>query len=235
MTAPHTKQLFVQLHTHIRRTGQTPLVWHKSRGVAIGKHNGKKGAKGSRLIHVLDPMGKAFFTKKHKPTKFTDNDTGFAPHRRREYAILCQNCTNFKLTRAKRNFINNNHDCTNAFCCTQLADCDKICETQLFEGDEDIALGKQRHNHSSSVVQAQEDKYDPHHPLFIRPKQGNLQGDNQTVKTFPIAFNTPVSLWILTHLDVYGTLSPPRAHNHEALRIQITAEYEYCHAVCPQT
>ena len=224
LTNPYTRNTFAQLHEHIYRTGCTPLVWHRSQGVAIGKFNGKKGAQGSRLVHVLDPIGKAFFTKKHKMTTLTDNDTGFAANRRRELAILCQNCTNFKLTRARRNFVNNNHDCTNAFCCTGHEDCDKICESHLFEGTEDIHLGKQRHQWASCQVQAREDYHDPTNPLFIRPQQGNLQGDTQAVKTFPIAFNEPVSLWIFQHMDIYATLSNGTIE-----------DYEFCHATCPQT
>ena len=63
LLTPHTKNALLTLHTHIERTGQTPLVWHRSQGSAINKHNNKKGAEGSRLIHVLDPMGKAFYSK----------------------------------------------------------------------------------------------------------------------------------------------------------------------------
>lgn len=162
--------------------------------------------------------------KKNKITTLTDNDTGFAADRRREYAILCQNCTNFKLYRARRNFVNNNHDCTNVFCCTQLTECDKICETHLFEGDEDIKLGKQCHNWSSCQVQAKEDYHDPANQLSIRPQQGNLQGDTQAVKTSPIAFSEPVSQWIFQHMDIYNTLSAG----------SISA-YEFCHAICLQT
>ena len=167
-------------------------------------------------------------------TQFTHNDTGFAAHRRREYATLCQNCTNFKLTRAKRNFINNNHDCTNAFCCTSHAECDRICEESLFTSPEDAALGKQRHRYSSSVVQAREDRRDPHNPLFIRPQEGNLQGDTQAVKTFPIAFERPVSHWILQHLDVYSIASHAPAHA-DTIPPQVVQDYNFCIAQCPQT
>ena len=231
---PHTQNALLTLHTHIERTGQTPLVWHRSQGLAISKHINKKGADGSRLIHVLDPMGKAFFSKKHAKTQFTHNDTGFAAHRRREYATLCQNCTNFKLTRAKRNFINNNHDCTNAFCCTSHEECDRICEEHLFTSPENIAFGKQRHRYSSSIVQAREDKRDPHNPLFIRPQEGSLQGDTQAVKTFPIAFEEPVSHWILQHLDVYSIASPAPAQA-DTISPQVVQDYNFCIAICPQT
>ena len=141
LTNPHTQNTFTQLYTQIYNTGCTPLIWHRSQGTAIPKYNGNNGVQGSRLVHVLDPIGKAFFAKKHQQTTLTDNDTGFAPNRRREFAILCQNCTNFKLTRAKRNFINNNHDCTNAFCCTGHADCDEICEKFSFAIQKTFILG----------------------------------------------------------------------------------------------
>ena len=234
LLTPHTKNALLTLHTHIERTGQTPLVWHRSQGSAINKHNNKKGAEGSRLIHVLDPMGKAFYSKKHAKTHFTHNDTGFAAHRRREYATLCQNCTNFKLTRAKRNFINNNHDCTNAFCCTSHEACDYICENHLFNSSDDAAFGKQRHRYSSSIIQAREDKRDPHNPLFIRPQEGSLQGDTQAVKTFPIAFEEPVSHWILQHLDVYSIASPPPTQAY-TFPSQVVQDYNFCISTCPQT
>ena len=215
LTNPHTKQMFLALHTHIERTGQTPLIWHRSQGVAIAKHNGKKGAQGSRLVHVLDPMGKAFYAKKHKQPPPSHNDTGFAAHRRREYATLCQNCTNYKLVRAKRNFVNNNHDCTNAFCCTSLDECDDICDRFLFDAPEDKAFGKQRHRYSSSIVQSREDKRDPQNKLFVRPQQGNLQGDTQAVKTFPLAFVKPTNPWILQHMDIYDSLGNEEQSAHK--------------------
>ena len=224
LTNPHTQNTFALLYAHIYNTGCTPLIWHKSQGTAIPKYNGKKGVHGSRLVHVLDPIGKAFFAKKHQQTTLTDNDTGFAANRRREFAILCQNCTNFKLTRAKRNFINNNHDCTNAFCCTGHEECDEICEKHLFSNAEDAHLGKQRHNWASCKVQAREDYRDPMNPLFIRPKQGSLQGDTQAVKTFPLAFNEPIQRWLFQHLDIYATLSKGTV-----------MDFEFCHTKCPQT
>ena len=72
LTNPYTKNTFAQLHAHIYNTGCTPLTWHRSQGTAIPKYNGKKGVQGSRLVHVLDPIGKAFFTKKtYKPPSQT--------------------------------------------------------------------------------------------------------------------------------------------------------------------
>ncbi len=90
LQAPNIQKALELEHMHINRTGCTPIAWHRSQGVGISKHNGKPGARGHRLIHLLDPMGKGFFAKKHQLEKLGPNDTGFARHRRREYAILCQ-------------------------------------------------------------------------------------------------------------------------------------------------
>ena len=64
LTNPHTQNTFTQLYTQIYNTGCTPLIWHRSQGTAIPKYNGKNGVQGSRLVHVLDPIGKAFFCEK---------------------------------------------------------------------------------------------------------------------------------------------------------------------------
>ena len=52
---PHTQHALLTLHTHIERTGQTPLVWHRSQGAAINKHNNKKGQRdhGSSTCLIL--------------------------------------------------------------------------------------------------------------------------------------------------------------------------------------
>ena len=68
LTNPHTQNAFVQLYAQIYNTGCTPLIWHRSQGTAIPKYNGKRGVQGSRLVHVLDPIGKAFFFAKKTST-----------------------------------------------------------------------------------------------------------------------------------------------------------------------
>ena len=131
LRAPHAKRAMLAVQTMIHRTQRTPLRWHCSQATAIDKHNGKTGAQGSRLIHVLDPWGKGFYATTHVLEPLGPNDTGFAANRRREYATLTQNTVNEKLRRLGRCYINNNHDCTNAFCCTTHVKCDEVCD-QLF-------------------------------------------------------------------------------------------------------
>ena len=223
ITAPRLREAITKGHAHINRTGYTPLRWHKSQGTSISKNNGKKKAKGYRLIHILDTMGKGFFAKKHHLHPLSHNDTGFAKHRRREYAVLTQNMNNWKLKRLKLNFINNNHDCTNAFCCTDLETCDKVCH-EIMSNDTDAELAKQRHRWSSMTVMASEDMHDPANQLFMRPRQGNLQGDTQAVHSFPRAFQDITGPWNFSHVYMY--------QKYEGSG---NADHAICYTMCPQT
>ena len=223
LRAPHAKRAMLAVQTMIHRTQCTPLRWHCSQATAIDKHNGKTGAQGSRLIHVLDPWGKGFCATKHVLEPLGPNDTGFAANRRREYATLTQNTVNEKLTRLGRCCIKNNHDCTNAFCCTTHDTCDEVCD-QLFSTAADRELGKQRHRWSSMRVQAREDFRDPEGQLFMRPYQGNLQGDTQAVHSFPRAFQDPVEKWQQGHAAMYAAFEHSAPNDHL-----------YCMSKCPQT
>eukprot|EP00959_Pyramimonas_sp_CCMP1952_P341449 7152830-Pyramimonas_sp.AAC.1 len=72
--------------TLIRRTVKTPLHWHRSMGIGLAK-NDKPGMKGRRVIHSLPAVGKGYFAYKLK-AQLASQDHGFAPHRRREGALL---------------------------------------------------------------------------------------------------------------------------------------------------
>ena len=120
-------------------------------------------------------------------------------------------------------FVNNNHDCTNAFCCTTLEACDQVC-TEILGNDTDVEFGKQRHRWSSMTVQAREDRRDPCNQLCMRPQQGNLQGDTQAVHSFPRAFREPIHSWNYGHLPMYRHFDGSGPNDHAA-----------CYTNCPQT
>ena len=42
-----------RFHTHVARTGSTPVIAHRSLGFYIDKKNGKAGAKGLRMLHLF--------------------------------------------------------------------------------------------------------------------------------------------------------------------------------------
>ena len=47
---------------HVRQSGLTPLVWHRTKGVALNKSN-DPGPRGKRVVHIMDPIGKGFFAQ----------------------------------------------------------------------------------------------------------------------------------------------------------------------------
>ena len=102
---------------HVRRTMLAPLLWHRSRGAAL-KMSDEPGPQGKRVVHILDLLGKAFYTGKvarRKPPPPSNLDHGFLAKRRKESAILVQLLAAWRVRRAGRCFVQNNHDCTNAF------------------------------------------------------------------------------------------------------------------------
>ena len=131
--------------------------------------------------------------------------------------------TSWKLKRLKRNFINNNHDCTNVLCCTDLDTCDRICN-EITANSTDAELAKQRHRWSSMTVMAAEDHHDPANKLFIRLRQGNLQGDTQAVHSFPRAFQQVTGPWNLSHFYMYRQYEGGGQSDHAI-----------CYARCPLT
>ena len=104
-----------------------PRKWQYSETVQLDKQNFKLGAASIRLINLLCPMGKVFFTALwaavHKPTY--DFAYGFKKNRRREQAIMIQNCLRWRLRdlqkqqpmgqKAKFNHTSTLRDIANAF------------------------------------------------------------------------------------------------------------------------
>ena len=76
-----------------RMTGYTPLVWHRTAGFGLDKGSYSAGPEKKRVIHVLDPMGKAFFASlmANGPKPILPQCWhGYAAGRRRESAMMTQ-------------------------------------------------------------------------------------------------------------------------------------------------
>ena len=94
-----------------------PLDWNTATGTQLGKANGKRGCKGIRIINLLSPEGKAFFSMvwKLSPERQCEFSYGFRAHRRREQAILVQNTVGWKLRKLGWSHYLGLHDVANAF------------------------------------------------------------------------------------------------------------------------
>ena len=79
---------------HIRQSGLTPLAWHRTKGVAHQQFE-RHRAKGKRVVHTMDPIGKGFFAhsiENKGPSPSSHMDHCFLPRRRKEPAMLVQMC-----------------------------------------------------------------------------------------------------------------------------------------------
>ena len=118
VVAPSTRRCIFWLLVCIRARGCTPLVWHATSAFTIGKHNGKSGCAGQRLLHGLDSFSKRFFLHVWRQAGFQVNRPyayGYAKGRRREHAIMQQSVLCHRLDLAGCSRCTDFFDAANAF------------------------------------------------------------------------------------------------------------------------
>ena len=75
----NVRRLMIDLLKEVRRKARPPVAWNVSQTVMLDKKNKKKGPASKRLIHLLDPVGKAFYKQvwKKRETKKWHFASGF--------------------------------------------------------------------------------------------------------------------------------------------------------------
>ena len=113
-----------------RKKVRPPLAWNVSQAVLLSKKNGKKGPAAKRLIHLLDPLGKAYFKQlwRRKPPRTWHFAAGFTKHRRREQGIVQARVVQYRLTKRGRGFISSSYDVANAFPSISHSELDRVIE-----------------------------------------------------------------------------------------------------------
>ena len=88
----HIKQL---LH-HLRQLVCAPVQWSCSWAFPLAKNSGKTGCRAWRLIRILDPLGKHYFSQLWHAVllQWDDHSYGFVPKRRRDSTVAhkCKRC-----------------------------------------------------------------------------------------------------------------------------------------------
>ena len=118
IVAPSARRCIHWLLACIRTRCCTPLVWHATSAFTIGKHNGKSGCQGQRLLHGLDSFSKHFFLHVWRKAGFQVNRHyayGYAKGRRREHAIMQQSVLCHRLDLAGCGRCTDFFDAANAF------------------------------------------------------------------------------------------------------------------------
>ena len=118
VVAPCAQRCIHWLLASIRARCCTPLVWHATSAFTIGKHNGKSGCQGQRLLHGLDSFSKNFFLHVWRKAGFHVTRPyayGYARGRRREHAIMQQSVLCHRLDLAGCGRCTDFFDAANAF------------------------------------------------------------------------------------------------------------------------
>ena len=99
------------------RTGQVPIIAHRSQGVDLDKGGGKL-----RVLHMLDPYWSNWLADKYElhslGTPLEDWEHGFWRGRRREEAILVPIVAGARLEEKEISYFESLHDMANAFAST---------------------------------------------------------------------------------------------------------------------
>ena len=179
-----------------------PKKWQYSETVQLDKQNFKLGPASIRLINLLCPMGKIFFktlwgslTRPKYPFAY-----GFYQHRRREQAILIQNCTRWKLRNLQDkqtdgNKANFNHTSTLRDIANAIPSMGHEALAHMLQdlGDNGPLTRTLRHRYQDAVMIIRDSQGAG---IVIRPGCGGLQGDSTMPEMFSATYDPHVHNWI---------------------------------------
>jgi hypothetical protein len=198
----HTQRIILELIVTIIRTDLTPYHFHISQGFELDKQNGKQGVDAIRIIHMFCALCKAFYRAiwelGPKPSLPAAHH-GCAPHRRREGAVLVQDCLSFRLAKKGLQHVLGHKDQRNAFGCTKT-------KAQL-----DIVKDIARSDHQEFVKQhircfsLRLRCFDQE--VIVKLRQGGPQGNPMVVQLFGHTFKRPILFWQMaqTNWDPFAT------------------------------
>ena len=181
------------LHTLVqtRASQRVPTLWNISCPVELDKRNNKPGCSGKRLIHLLCPVGKAYFHQLWARTvsRYAHHACGFVRHRRREQAITQQRCINWRLQHAGLGHVTVLYDVKNAFPSPSHASLDAAVRQHA--RPDDVELLMQRHREAFILLR------DPFQPTYtiLQVGCGNMQGDRMAPSQFLSVYLPAVEEW----------------------------------------
>ena len=112
-----------EIYVHVRRSKRAPVKANFSPGAFLDNANGKQGMEGQRMIHVLCPFWKSFFSgllseglrARGGDSSFPPTSHGFISERRREEAMLTQRVVAYKLDEPGEEYLTELMDMGNTF------------------------------------------------------------------------------------------------------------------------
>ena len=203
---PQMRLLLFQLCFAIRCSGRFPWVWNYSSTAQIPKYNNKSGIPGTRIIHKLDPIGKAFIAHIWSSCDLSKFNFAFAcvKHRCREQALLQQSILHQKLRQGKASYLFTKFDVRNAF--------PSLDRNELVKHINACALEQNKNFLIQRVSQARMQLcVSQHSPCFYALGSGVMPGDSIAGDLFGQLYNSSLfnafqelcagSTWPLTAKD----------------------------------
>ena len=177
----------------IRRCNRTPVSWNHSHGHALDKGNGKTafgGAAGQRLLHLLDPLGKAWHWGRwtaNRKQRFPIWAQGFESGRRRENAIVTHMVTGFRSMKAQLSTVFVSYDMANFFPSVSHEALDaEVCQ---HVATMDVNIFMQRHRETYCTIPAADG------PITVHNMCGGLQGDRHSPQLCTGALHKAIAEW----------------------------------------
>ena len=168
-----------------------PQIWAVSSGCRVQKGNNKEKCKAERVVHLLDPIGKAFAGQLWAGRKAygSDNSTGFKPRRRREQTILQVKIAKWHLAQNALTWVAPFYDQANAFASVDHAALNQVVREALPHGDAELLL--QRHTRALCFLRADSGEW-----ALMSLGCGDLQGDVAAPDKFINVLDPCVDRWI---------------------------------------
>ena len=175
----------------IRYTQTLPQIRAVSSGCRDQKGNDKEKCKAERVIHLLDPLGKAHAGQiwAKRLAYGSDNSTGFKPRRRREQTILQVKLARWHLEAHKTYWVAPFYDQANAFASVDHITLDGVVKSALPPGDADLLC--QRHARALCFLRADSGDW-----ALLSLGCGDLQGDVGAPDKFINVLDPCVDRWI---------------------------------------
>eukprot|EP00959_Pyramimonas_sp_CCMP1952_P319597 6687345-Pyramimonas_sp.AAC.1 len=167
-----------------------PQIWAVSSGCRAQKGNNKEKCKAERVVHLLDPIGKAFAGQlwprrtEHGP----DSPSGFKPRRRREQTILQVKIARWRLAQHQRTWVAPLYDQASALASVDHEALNAVVRAALPPGDAELLL--QRRTRAFCVLRADSGDW-----ALMSLGCGDLQGDVAAPDKFINVLDPRVDRW----------------------------------------
>ncbi|CAE8618244.1 unnamed protein product [Polarella glacialis] len=197
----HYQQLLQQLCILIRKTGWLPLQWLLSYGCGVPKYNDKPGALGYRLLHLLDPVSKAWDAAlwRRRPFRLGQTAYGFIQGRRREEANMLVRIMAHRLSQAGYLVIAALFDVANAFPSLAWPYLEQHSYKAIPNSDLHFLLSRHRQS-LTFLTDAQQ------HAGVFRAMTGTRQGDTSAAQEFAKTFYSAIRDWCKSRYTVLDRL-----------------------------